>query len=41
MIEDGRDMDRIIFVSWVNNCKPRSKLVEYRKDPTYAIYFIS
>jgi len=38
MIVDGGDMDRIISVSWVNNCKPRSKLVEYRRDPSYALY---
>lgn len=38
MIVDGRVMDRIIFVSWVNNCKPRGKLVEYRKGPSEAIY---
>lgn len=38
MIVDGRVMDRIIFVAWVNNCKPRGKLVEYRKGPSEAIY---
>jgi hypothetical protein len=41
MIVDGSEMDRIIIVSWVNNCKPRSKLVEYRREPSYAIYLIS
>ena len=37
MIVDGRNMDRIIFVAGVNNCMPRYKLVEYRRDPSYAI----
>jgi len=38
MIVVGSEMDRIIFVAWVNNCKPRGKLVEYRREPSYAIY---
>jgi hypothetical protein len=38
MIVDGSEMDRIIIVSWVNNCKLKGKLVEYRK--THHMPFI-
>jgi hypothetical protein len=38
MIVVGRVMDRLIFVAWADNCKPRGKLVEYRKGPSAAIY---
>jgi hypothetical protein len=38
MIGDGGNMDRIRYIAWVNNCKLKGKLVEYRIDPSYAIY---
>jgi hypothetical protein len=38
MIGDGGNMDRIRYIAWVNNCKLKGKLVEYRR--THHMPFI-